>query len=150
RAPKKGGAMPIQTPQWSPDGKWISFTKQDATFLPHVYVMPAEGGEARRVTDESSYSDAGAQWSADGKHIVYLGGMELVIPISSIQRKSSAQIYAIALQGESETPADKGVDSEEAAAKLKPAGKFGFGDGGAAKKPVEVKIDFERIGRRAR
>src|SRR5262249_2963377 len=78
-APKKGGAMPIQTPQWSPDGKWISFTKQDATFLPHVYVMPAEGGDARRITDESSYSDSGAHWSADGKRILYLVATSLII-----------------------------------------------------------------------
>src|SRR5262249_26339175 len=156
---ERGGAKPIQNPQWSPDGKWIAFTKQDATFLPHIFVMPADGGKARRITDENSYSDAGAHWTSDGKYLVYLSGMELLIPISSIQSKSTAQIYCIALTRETEDPADKGVDREEAAAKQKPPRKLGDGKAGdgkagdgelAAKKAVEVKIDFEGIGRRAR
>ena len=35
-----GGAA-ISGPQWSPDGKWVSYTKADRDLLPHVYVIPA-------------------------------------------------------------------------------------------------------------
>ena len=38
-------------PKFSPDGKWIAFTGQyDGNF--NVYVLPADGGEPRQLTDE--------------------------------------------------------------------------------------------------
>src|SRR5207248_479406 len=34
------GGSAIASPQWSPDGKWVSYTKASATLLPHVFVLP--------------------------------------------------------------------------------------------------------------
>ena len=51
--------------RFSPDGKSIAFTGQyDGT--PSVYIMPAEGGEPKRLT-YSSTGDADIGWTRDGK-----------------------------------------------------------------------------------
>ncbi len=146
------GDMAIGSPQWSPDGKWISYHRADRTLLPHVYVIPATGGPEKRITEPTSYSDAGALWTGDGKRIVYLSGMD----VGNIggRGQSRAQLYSVALMPETEDPSDTGIDSEEQARKrpaIEPKGKFGRK--GAAEGPpkvVEVKINFDTIHRRAR
>jgi tricorn protease len=133
----------IHSPQWSPDGKWISFTKAGHNQLPHVYVMPADGGEAKRVTGEDSYSDSTAYWTADGKYLVYVGGLDYAN--SSVKPdKTTAQIYVLPLMPEDKDKSDKNIDSEADAAKL-PVGK-------EPKLPgkVEVKIDWNKLDRRSR
>jgi tricorn protease len=142
------GDSAVVNPQWSPDGKWISFTKADrASQLPHVYIMPASGGEARRVTLPDVYSDTAAQWTPDGKYLVYLAGAD--VGNSSVQpNKTTSQLFIVALVPEEKDGSDKGIDSEEEAMKQQAkGGAMGAGQKGA---PVEVKIDFAKLGRRAR
>lgn len=52
-------------PFFSPDGKWIAFSGQYDGGL-DVYVMPAEGGEPRRLTYDVS-ADYVAGWTPDGR-----------------------------------------------------------------------------------
>jgi tricorn protease len=141
-----GGA--IQGAQWSPDGKWVSYSRADRTLLPHVYVIPSQGGAEKRITDEDVYSDAGAVWTADGKYLVYLSGID----IANIGQsgRSTSQIHAVALVRQEKDPGDRNIDSEAQAAAERPRGPGRFGGEPAEPGPVEVKIDFERIGRRAR
>src|SRR5262249_5914416 len=107
-----GGA--ISNPQWSPDGKWVSYTKAGDTLLPHVYVIPADGGQERRITDADSYSDTGAVWTHDGKKIGYLAGVDT----GNIGQagRSTAQLYIVPLTREDKDPSDRDIDSEEQAA----------------------------------
>src|SRR5262252_5467085 len=57
-------------PCFSPDGKWIAFAGQyDGN--EDVYVMPASGGEPRRLTWHPG-SDAPAGWTPDGKRILFV------------------------------------------------------------------------------
>jgi tricorn protease len=153
------GNVAVNSPQWSPDGKWVSYTKSDPTLLPHVYVVPATGGKERRITGHDSYSDTNALWTADGKHIVYLSGMD-VGNIGAPNRNNTAQIYAVSLVAEEPPQSEKGVDSEAEAEKTperpqrprqRPDGEAGDeapARGGAAK--VDVKIDFDHLERRAK
>jgi tricorn protease len=152
------GGVGILNPQWSPDGKWISYTKANRNLLPHVYVISTDGGTARRITDDDSYSDSSALWTPDGKRLVYLAGGD----VGNIGQsgRSTAQLYTVSLQPEDSDPADKSVNSEEDAAKVDrsklrqgPLSRPDGDDAGAAamaRSKVEVKIDFNRIGRRAR
>jgi len=51
----------------SPDGKWLAMDLQGS-----IWVLPASGGQARRVTD--LFNDARQPvWSPDGKSIVFFG-----------------------------------------------------------------------------
>lgn len=63
---------------WSPDGELIAFvTSYEGTDKGEVYIIPAEGGEPRRITNfpydpNMEMGGAGSpSWSPDGKWIVY-------------------------------------------------------------------------------
>ncbi len=57
-------------PHFSPDGKWIAFTgAYDGN--PDVYVMPAEGGEPKRLTYDAG-PDIAKGWTPDGSKIAYV------------------------------------------------------------------------------
>ena len=56
-------------PRFSPDGTWIAFTGEyDGN--PDVYVIPADGGEPRRLTWHPEV-DQVIDWTPDGKSILY-------------------------------------------------------------------------------
>jgi TolB protein len=62
-------------PAWSPNGRSIAFaSKRDGRF--HVYVMAAEGGEARRLTSGPE-DDTRPSWSPDGRRIAFARAGEL-------------------------------------------------------------------------
>jgi Tol biopolymer transport system component len=56
-------------PAWSPDGTHIAFSSHDAS-TQDIYIMPASGGSATRLTDGKGKNDAPA-WSPDGKWITF-------------------------------------------------------------------------------
>jgi dipeptidyl aminopeptidase/acylaminoacyl peptidase len=56
-------------PQWSPDGKSIAFlSSRDGTA--QVYVMPAKGGNAKKITSLSTGAD-NEKWSPDGRWLAF-------------------------------------------------------------------------------
>lgn len=72
--------------QFSPDGKWVVYTKQlstDAVIrgkLNHggptdLVVQPALGGAERVVTQDWDYLPTSVQWSPDSKHVYFMGGV---------------------------------------------------------------------------
>jgi dipeptidyl aminopeptidase/acylaminoacyl peptidase len=61
------------TPRWSPDGNWLAFasSRGDDDKAPmNLYVIPAEGGEARKLTDQKESVEEIA-WSPDSKRIAF-------------------------------------------------------------------------------
>jgi dipeptidyl aminopeptidase/acylaminoacyl peptidase len=58
-------------PRWSPDGRWLAFTSNrgDDKAAANLYVIPAEGGEARKLTDLKESVES-AEWSPDSTRLV--------------------------------------------------------------------------------
>ena len=59
-------------PRWSPDGRWLAFTstRGEEKTPPQLYVIPAEGGEARALT-EAKEGVEDVAWSPDSTRLAY-------------------------------------------------------------------------------
>lgn len=58
------------SPRWSPDGGRIAFTSNRESKAKQLYVIPAAGGEARRLTDlDEDVTEA--VWSPDGTRLAF-------------------------------------------------------------------------------
>jgi len=59
-------------PRWSPDGRWLAFTRRTESGKPaQLFLLPVEGGEAMPLTSlEGGTSDPA--WSPDGLRIAFL------------------------------------------------------------------------------
>ena len=62
------------SPRWSPDGRWLAFTSdrdgEEKSAKTQLYVMPAHGGESRKLTDGNESVESVA-WSPDSNRIAF-------------------------------------------------------------------------------
>ncbi len=65
----------VITPCYSPDGNWIAFVAKDEGH-PEVYVMPAEGGEPKRLTYQGAGYVRVVGWTPDGSAVIYSSNAE--------------------------------------------------------------------------
>jgi Tol biopolymer transport system component len=61
-----------RNPAWSPDGRQIAFVKGSGGIAGEIWLVPAEGGQARRAIEEpSSVSSDSPIFTADGRGLVH-------------------------------------------------------------------------------
>lgn len=82
----------VSAPRPSPDGRWVLYEVSRYELAENrgnadVYLVPAVGGEVRRITTHAK-SDYGSQWSPDGRKIGFLSA-----------RDGSPQVYVIDVYG---------------------------------------------------
>jgi tricorn protease len=82
----------VSYPRLSPDGKWLAFCGREEG-QPDVYVMPAEGGEMRRLTFLGAVFKIAA-WTKDGAAILFLSSHRPRIPMDQ------PAVYRVSLAGE--------------------------------------------------
>jgi tricorn protease len=56
---------------WSPDSRWLAFSREDQAFNQEVWIVPATGGEAVDVSQHPG-ADSGPVWSPDGRRLYWL------------------------------------------------------------------------------
>jgi dipeptidyl aminopeptidase/acylaminoacyl peptidase len=83
----------ISEPQVSPDGKWIAYVQgtvemEKNNVVKHLWVIPAEGGEARQLT-RGEGSDSRPRWSPDGNSIAFV----------STRQSGKSQVWIIPVGG---------------------------------------------------
>jgi dipeptidyl aminopeptidase/acylaminoacyl peptidase len=76
------GTHKDSSPRWSPDGRYIAFLSDravsggdDRKKPKHIYVIPADGGEAVQLTS-GNLRPTQMTWSPDGKGIAFIGKPE--------------------------------------------------------------------------
>ncbi len=65
----------VEEPVPSPDGKWVVFSAMDVdleanTKISHLWIVPAKGGEARRL-NQSPNEEERPRFSPDGKRLIW-------------------------------------------------------------------------------
>jgi tricorn protease len=137
----------IGRPAWSPDGKWLAYSKPDQTRNGEIYLVPSAGGEERKATFDS-FSDLNPQFTPDGRKLYFVRseGFTGATP--------SAQVYSMSLEREERDPNDPEERPEPA------EGQEQTGEGGQTGRsrsmaqrnqpPREINIDWSGLKRRTR
>jgi tricorn protease len=136
----------------SPDSKWVAVSKQDRTLRSHVYIVPIAGGEEHHVSDDSLlYSESNAVWTADGRYLVFTsleGASNGIATQGGIN--TTMALWALSLRDQDRDPMNRDIDNEAQGLAAEAAARQNTGRGGAAAQPVEVRIDWNGMARRAR
>jgi tricorn protease len=141
-----GAAGNVQGPQFSPDGKWVSYSKQDVLLKSHVYVKPLDSGTEREIGSDDFLVASGAKWTPDGRKLLLLGGVGA--PGMSALNRTVLQLYSVSLTRNEKNPDDHDVDTEAQAEAA--ATETMRRSGGAAVPKVEVKIEWDGLDQRIR
>jgi tricorn protease len=141
-------------PVWSPDGKWIAYSKADISRNTDVYMIASSGQEkeAHKVTFDA-YSDGNPHFAPDGRKLFF----QRAEPTTGGNQPSSTQIYSVWLERQERDPDDP-EEREQTEAPQQPAPAEGAeGATPAARRgppanrpPREIKMDFEGLRRRVR
>jgi tricorn protease len=138
----------------SPDSKWVTFSKQDRTVRTHVYIAPIAGGEEHHISDDTLlYAENNAVWTADGRYLVFTsseGTNNGIATQGGLQTTMS--LWALSLRDQERDPTDRDIDNEAQGVAAEAAARqnAGRGTGGGTPAPVEVRIDWSGLARRAR
>ena len=141
----------IGEPQFSPDGKWISFSQPDDMLRSHVWLKELATNKDYEITSDQFLTSRGAKWTADGRKMLVIGGQGGSSGIASTGGRGSSGLYAIAFLPIEKDPLDRDVNTEaqaEAAEAAAPAAGRGGRAGAPAPSNVQVKIDWNGLDRR--
>ena len=145
----------ISTPEWSPDGKWVTYSKADASRTTDIYVISSAGTdkEAHKLTFDS-YDERSPRFSPDGRKVFFVrtdsiggggGGFG----------NASVQIYSVGLERLERDPDDPEERPETPAFQGPVAGEGEEGAGPqrrptGPRPPHETKMDWAGMKRRTR
>ena len=139
---------------YSPDGKWLAYSKPAENQFGVVYVYNLASGREYAVTD-GWYDSARPVFSADGKYLLYTAGTEMNPTYSSIEwnfaMNNMNATYMVMLSKDTPSPLlpTDGIGAVEKPEKPAPEPPAKKGSKAAPAKPekpsVEVKIDPEGL-----
>ncbi|MGH9798819.1 MAG: PDZ domain-containing protein, partial [Blastocatellia bacterium] len=127
---------------WSPDSRWIAYTKQLPNLLRAVFVYSLETGKANQITDGLGDARYPA-FDRSGKYLYFTASTNLgpsisFADLSGIANQPTRSVYAIVLRNDIPSPLAPESDEEKVAEEKKPEGAAGQGDGA---KPVDKPAD---------
>lgn len=114
--PGDRGAM---APRWSPDSKWLAYSKAFPNNFRRVMVWSLADGRARAITDALANAESPA-WDRNGKWLYLLASTDLGVrsgwaDLGSVTRTSTSAPYVVVLRADEPTPFVPESDEEAAA-----------------------------------
>ncbi|MFN2598556.1 MAG: S41 family peptidase, partial [Pyrinomonadaceae bacterium] len=148
----------VGTPAWSPDGKWLAYSKPDVTRTSDIYLTPATGGEEHKVTFES-FSESNPRFSPDGKKLYFTRNDST--STSQASGLPTVQLFSVALEKLDRDPDDPEERADQEAAQSAPGGdaqammdamraRGGQGAGAQRQPPKPVNVDWTGLKRRTK
>ncbi len=155
---------------WSPDSRWLTYSKQVRSHMNVVFAYSLEEGKARQVTD--GLSDAKYPvFDRSGKYLFFTASTDMGLTpgwlnMTSMEHPVTRSVYVAVLRKDLPSPIAPESDEEKPkepekpeaaktgesggtdAAKAKPEAKPGEKAAPSAKEPPKVSIDFDGIGQR--
>ena len=152
---------------WSPDSKWIAYHRDLDNHLNAIFLYSLETHKATQVTDGMSDATNPA-FDPNGKYLYFLastddGPSNAGIDLSSLDRAQTTAAYVVVLAKDGASPVPPESDDEKIKDETKKDDKKDSDkkddkkdtdkqdadkDKKEAEKPVEVKVDLEKIGDR--
>lgn len=152
---------------WSPDSKWLAYTKQLDNRMNAICVYSLETAKATQITDGMSDAQF-PDFDKGGKYLYFTASTDLGLvaggDMSAIDRPVSRSVYVVVLkkgvasplapesdEENKKTDADAAKESsgdKAAADKSKESAEAKDKDKDKPKEPVKVEIDFDRISQR--
>jgi tricorn protease len=123
----------ITTCTWSPDSRWIAYTKTGDTRMQEIWVYSLDSGEARLLTDPMVTSYAPA-FDPEGRYLYFLSNRDMNLTFSGWEfayvYTGPTRLYVGTLHPDIERPFQPKSDDEEPDGKAEEAG-----DGNGSKAP---------------
>jgi len=144
-------------PVWSPDSKWIAYTKRLTNHLRAVFLYELATATAHQITDGMSDATA-ACFSLDGKYLFFAASTNYGLntgwlDMSSYDRPIDRNLYVVVLNQDDNSPffpeSDEEEEKKEEAKKSEEKSSEGAKpDNGKNSAGVKVKIDLADIDQR--
>jgi tricorn protease len=133
---------------WSPDSRWLTYSKQLPNHMNAVYVYSAETGKAERITDGMSDARFPA-FDRSGKYLFFTASTDVGLTpgwlnMSSMDRPVTRSAYVVVLRKDLPSPLAPESDEEKAKEPDKEEAK----PGKKPETPEKTTIDFEGIAQR--
>jgi tricorn protease len=125
---------------WSPDSRWVAFTKPEVEGLPKVYLYALDGGKKYEVTD-GWYSSYEPVFSGDGKYLFFVSDRDFNPTFNAVEFNfsyaSMARLYCLTLAADTKSPFAPKSDEVEIKKTAEAEGVKPEAEG----KPAEAKKD---------
>jgi tricorn protease len=128
---------------WSPDSKWVVYTRNDRVYIQAVYAYSVEQDKSFAITDGLS-EVAEPIFDASGKYIYFLGSTDAGpvkqwFDLSATDLRKTSSLYLVVLRRDLPSPLAKESDEEKGVQKEDKPRET------AAPSPAPVTIDFDGI-----
>ncbi len=140
-------AKPIADHAWSPDGRWLAYSKIGLDYVSNLYLYSLEDGSVH-IVSSGLFNDFGPVFTRDGRHLLFVSNRRFDPTFCDFEwemvYKNVAGIYALTLRADGEPLLP--LRSDEVA----PAGDANEKPGGPeiGDAQVTVRIDFEGLAER--
>jgi tricorn protease len=128
----------MSVPEWSPDGKWLAFSKADESRTSDIYVLSSSGTDkvAHKVTFDS-YDERGPRFSPDGRKLFFIR-VDSVGGGGGGFANASVQLYSVGLE-----KLDRDPDDPEERAEAETPQPGADAEGGPARRPTGPRVPHE-------
>ncbi len=155
-----GAGTGLGSYEWSPDGRWLAYSRRDPTGTTDIWIVPAVGGTPVNVTRYPG-ANSSPHWTRDGRRLVFLSSRGGDGSFQSMTLYSLELLPRPARDDELSTGAPGAPVDEDAGQRrrppdtpiqnpLLPSGPLAQGLGGSALRATIVRIEFDDIHNRAK